>query len=130
MTDDDVKRWFAEYLAAFAACGRGEREAKVLLGYYGVPIVFTTDERSAAVTSEEQVLAVAKQQIDGMRAAQYHHSEVLEASVVVLNATSALYRGAFSRVRPDGSEINRLTVSYLITDGAAGRRISALMVHG
>ncbi|MBS2029286.1 MAG: hypothetical protein JST54_15400 [Deltaproteobacteria bacterium] len=128
MTDADVKSWFAEYLSTFAACGRGERELNALLGYYGVPILVTTDGGSSALTSDAQVLAMAKQQIDGMRA-QYDHSDLLEASVSVVNASSALYRGEFARVRKDGTEINRLLVSYLITEGASGRRISALLVH-
>jgi hypothetical protein len=129
MNEDDVKKWFADYLDTFAACGRGEREGNALLAYYGVPIVFTTDAGTFAVTSEEQVLAVAKQQIDGMRAAQYHHSEVLESATTIINATSAIHRGAFARVRGDGSEISRVVCTYLVTDGASGRRISALLVH-
>ncbi|HEX4514185.1 MAG TPA: hypothetical protein VGH87_23385 [Polyangiaceae bacterium] len=126
---NDVNEWFREYLDAFAACGRGERDASALLAYYGVPIFFTTDAGCAAMTSEEQVLAVAKQQVDGMRAAQYDHSEVLESESVVVNATSAIHRGTFVRVRADGSEINRVRVTYVITESARGRRISGLLVH-
>lgn len=63
-----------------------------------------------------------------MRAADYHYS-VLHSEITVLNATSARYRGAFSRRRADGSEIGRLTVTYLVTDGAVGRRTSALALH-
>ena len=44
-------------------------------------------------------------------------------------ATAALYRGTFSLRRSDGNEINRLTATYLVTDGPAGRRISVLAVH-
>jgi hypothetical protein len=51
------------------------------------------------------------------------------SAVTVLNATSALYRGTFSRQRSDGVEISRLTATYLVTEGAAGRRISVLAVH-
>jgi hypothetical protein len=40
-----------------------------------------------------------------------------------------LYRGTFSRRRSDGGEISRLTATDLVTDGAAGRRISVLAVH-
>jgi hypothetical protein len=40
-----------------------------------------------------------------------------------------LYRGTFSRQSVDGAEISRLTATYLVTDGAAGRRISVLAVH-
>ena len=70
-----------------------------------------------------------QRQIDGMRAAGYARSEVLASEVEVVNANSALYEGTFSYRRSDGGEIRRLAVTYLITNGAAGRRISAFAVH-
>ena len=129
MHDDDVDRWFGQYLDVFASCGRGERDAASLLAYYGVPLLIATDDAFVALTSDDPVIAAAQRQIDGMRAANYHHSDVLSSEVTVLNATSALYRGAFSRRRADGSQISQLTVTYLVTDGSAGRRISALALH-
>jgi len=125
----DVSRWFGGYLDAFAACGRGERDTAALLAYYGVPLLLTTDGGFFALTSDDQVVAAVQQQVDGMRAAGYHHSEILDSEVAVLNATSALYRGTFSRQTSDGGEIGRLTATYLVTDGAAGRRIAVLAVH-
>jgi len=127
--NDDVSRWFGEYLDAFAACARGESATPSLLAYYGVPILFTTDNGFFAVTSNDQVVATVQQQVDGMRAAGYARSEIVDSEVSVLNSTSALYRGRFSRQRSDGSEIGRLTATYLVTDGPMGRRISALAVH-
>jgi len=126
----DVGRWFGEYLDAFAACGRGEHDTAALLAYYGVPLLVTTDDGFFPLTKDDQVVAVVRQQVDGMRAAAYDHSEILDSDVSVLNSASALYRGTFSRQRSDGSEINRLTMTYLVTDGPAGRRISAFAVHG
>jgi hypothetical protein len=129
--NSDVSRWFGEYLDAFAACGRGEHDTASLLAYYGVPLLLTTDDGCFALTSDDQVAAAAQQQVDGMRAADYDHSEVLhfEVEVTILNATSALYRGTFSRQRGDGGEISRLTATYLVADGSVGRRIAALAVH-
>lgn len=129
MDTNGVGRWFDEYLDAFAACGRGERDTSSLLAYYGVPLLLSTDDGFVALNSDGQVLAAIQQQVDGMRAADYDHSEVLAAEVATLNATSALYRGTFSRQRRDGGEIGQLTVTYLVTDGPAGCRISALAVH-
>jgi len=111
------------------AHGRGEKDTDVLLAYYGVPLVLTTDGGSIALTSNEQVVTAVQQQVDGMRAADYNRSEILGSEVTVLNSTSALYRGTFSRHRSDGSEIGRLTATYLVTDGAVGRRFSVLAVH-
>ena len=125
----EVSRWFSEYLEAFASCGRGESETASLLAYYGVPLLLTTDDGVFGLTSGEQVVAAVQRQVDGMRAAGYARSEILGSEVTALNATSALYRGTFSRRRSDGGEIGRLTATYLVTDGAAGRRISVLAVH-
>lgn len=129
MDGADVERWFAEYLAAFEACGRGERETGSLLAYYGVPMLATTDGGFFALTSAEAVVGAVQQQISAMRDAVYDHTVTLDAEVAVLNATSALYRATFSRRRADGNEVSRLTASYLVTDGAVGRRISVLAVH-
>jgi hypothetical protein len=125
----DVSRWFGEYLDAFAACGRGERETASLLAYYGVPLLVTTDGGSFALTSDEQVVATLQPQIDGVRAAGYERTEILGPEVTVLNATSALYRATLSRQRGDGGEVGRVVASYLVTDGSVGRRISVLAVH-
>jgi hypothetical protein len=127
---DEVTRWFDDYLEAFAACGRGERDPATLLGFYGVPLILTLGDRFLPLTSDDQVISVLHQQVAGMRAEDYGHSEILEAQVTPLNPVSALYRGAFSRQRRDGTEINRLGATYLITNSPAGRRISALAVHG
>lgn len=125
----DVSRWFGEYLDAFAACGRGETDTNSLLAYYGVPLLITTDDGFFALTSDAQVLAAVQPQIDGMRTADYSRSEILDAEVTVLNSKSALYRGTFTRQGSDGAEIGRLTATYLVTGGAAGRRISMLAVQ-
>jgi NTF2-like protein (DUF6841) len=125
----DVSRWFGEYLDAFAACGRGEKDTASLLAYYGVPLLLTTGGGFFTLTSDDQVVAAVQQQVDGMRAAGYARSEILGFEVTVLNARSVLYRGTFSRQRSDGGEISRLTATYLVTEGAAGRRISVLAVH-
>jgi hypothetical protein len=55
--------------------------------------LLTTDDGLVALTSGEQVVAAVQRQVDGMRAADYDRSEVLDSEVTVLNSTSALYRG-------------------------------------
>jgi hypothetical protein len=127
--DDDVNRWFGGYLDAFAACGRGESDTASLLAHYGVPLIVTTDEASFALADGDQVVGMLRRQVDEVRAAGYDRTEILDSTVTVLNATSALYRGTLSRQRRDGTEIGRITVTYLVADGPAGRRIAAFAVH-
>jgi len=125
-----VETWFGEYLEVFAACGRGESETSTLLAYYGVPLTFTTDEGVFHLTAEEQVVAAVQQQVDGLRATNYDNTEILSSDITVLNANSALFRGEFSRRQHGGEEIDRLAVTYLITTGPGGQRMSAIAVHG
>ena len=130
MNEHDVSRWFGEYVEAFQACGRGESDARSLLAYWGVPLLLATNERFLALATEDQVVAAVQHQIAAMQAAAYDRSDVLGSKVTVLTSTSALYRSEISWRRADGSEISRPTVTYLLTEGSVGRRISALLPHG
>lgn len=89
----DLDRWFRKYLSEFAACGRGECEAPSLLAYYGVPLLFSTDDGVVALTTGDEVSAMAQRQVDGMRAADYDHSDILEFEISGLNSVSALLPG-------------------------------------
>jgi uncharacterized NTF2-like protein DUF6841 len=130
MDELEVKRWFDAYLADFVALGRGDTDdVRLVLGYYGVPLLLSSDAGSMVLLDEAQVLEAARQQIDGMRSAGYDRSDQLGAETTVLNRSCAIHRGRFSRLRADGTEIARLEATYLITEGAAGRRISAIVLH-
>ncbi len=130
MDADEARRWFNSYFAEFVALGRGELDdVRRILDHYGVPLLLSTDAGSAVLTDEDQVLAAARQQVDRMRSVGYHHSEELTAETTVLNRTCAIHRGRFARLRADGTEIEQVEATYLITDGAAGLRISAIVVH-
>jgi hypothetical protein len=130
MKSTDVRDWFATYLETFAAFGRGDRtDMEDLRQYYDVPLLLTTDRGALALDSEDSVARALTEQIDGMRAAGYERSELLESRVELLNAVTALYHGHFSRRTSDGSEIGRVRVTYVITDRGTDRRIGALIVH-
>lgn len=126
----DVRQWFTSYLADFAALGRGDLDDTArLLGRYGVPLLVSTDASSTAFVDEAQVLAFCRRQALDLRAVGYHRSEQLAADTVVLNRSCAMHRARLARLRADGTEIARLEATYLITEGPAGRRISAIVVH-
>ncbi len=129
MDPAEVERWFAGYLDAFAACGRGEAAAESMLGHYAVPLLVSSDDGARALMTEDDVVDLVRHQVDGMVAADYDHSDVLELEVTPLNAATASCRGRFSRRRRDGEEISRLAATYLVVDTPAGRRIAALSLH-
>lgn len=127
---DAVSRWFAEYFGTFAACARGDRDMSDLLGHYGVPLIITSDDGVTTVMTDDEAAAVLQSLVDGLRANGYHHTEVLHPEVTVLNSMTALYRATMSRLNTDGGEIDRPTITYLITDDVAGPRIVLLASHG
>ena len=95
-----------------------------------MPLLITTDDGVVPLTTTDQVASVIQGQVDGLRAQSYGHTSLLSADVTVLNASSALYRGAFVRHDRHGGEINRLAVTYLIADGTDGLQIAVLASHG
>ena len=126
----DVERWFSSYLAHFVALGRGEMaDVRLILAHYGVPLILSSDAGCLVLNDEDQVLAAARQQIDGMLSAGYARSDELAAETAILNRCCAVRRARFARMRADGSEISQLEATYLITDRPEGRRISAIIVH-
>ena|SRR6185503_13065348 len=124
-----VNRFLNEYLEAFAACVRGEREIASLLAYYGVPLIITSDDGVIALTTDSDVVTVIQSQVDGLRGLRYRRTEVLQSQVTGLNATSALYRASLARSDDTGNEIDCPTITYVVTDGESGPRISVLAAH-
>jgi hypothetical protein len=125
----DWSQWFDGYLDTLTACGRGDCESLALLEYYGVPLLITGDEGFVALKSIDDVVGVMRGQVDGLRAAEYQYTDVLHTDVATLNSSSALYRGTLSHCRGDGAEIDEVTVTFLLTNGPAGVRISMMAVH-
>jgi hypothetical protein len=130
MDEAGIREWFDEYSEAFAARGRGESDdLQAFLDYYAVPLLIATDDAAQALTTAEVVTGFAGRQVEGLRAANYDHTDTLDSELTTLNATSVLYRADFARRRADDSEIARFGVTYLIIDGPEGLRIAALAVH-
>ena len=129
MDADALRSWFDEYLDTLSACGRGDREAAALLGYWGVPLWLTMGDACLALSSAEEVTTVAQQQMDALRAAGYHHSDLLTFDADVLNGASALCRADIVRVDGEGGELGRLTATYFVVAGPDGYRAPAWAVH-
>jgi hypothetical protein len=125
-----VSRFLDEYLDGFAACVRGEREIAALLTFYGLPLIITSDDGVIALTAESDVAAVIQGQVDGLRGLRYRRTQVLQSEVVDLNAASALYRASLARYDDKGDEIDCPTITYVVTDGDDGPRITMLAAHG
>jgi hypothetical protein len=125
-----VRNWFDGYFETFSACARGDRDMSELLSHYGVPLILTTDDGVTTLMTDDEAAAVMQSLADGLHANGYHHTEVLQSEVSILNATSAVYRGSMSRRNAEGKEIGSPTITYLLTDDVAGLRIVVLAAQG
>jgi phage terminase Nu1 subunit (DNA packaging protein) len=129
MDETEVRDWFAEYLRVFAALGRGEARPSDVLGFYGVPCLVTTDEEAIVLWSTDEVAAWLQSQGDAMEDARYDRTETLDSEVEILNLHTAVHQAQLARQRADGTEINQMTVTYLVARGSEGFHISALVLH-
>jgi len=126
---DVVNRWFNEYFDTFEACARGDRDMSELLSHYGVPLILTSDDGVTTLMTDDEAAAMMQGMVGGLRANGYHHTDVLQSEVSVLNSVSALYRGTLSRRNRDGEEFDCPTVTFLVTDDVAGLRIVLLAIR-
>jgi hypothetical protein len=126
---DEVEAWLLDYAAAFAALGRGETSPEDVRDRYAVPLLLSTDDVVASLRTDGEVTAWLRSQADAMAAAGYDHTETLSGELAVLNATTATHRAVLSRRRGDGSEIGRMTITYLVVRQPDGLRMAALLVH-
>lgn len=129
MEEIEVDRWFDSYVADFAALGRGDTDdTRRILAHYGVPLL-STDAGCMTLTTRRRSTQPHNSRSTACGRPATTRSDELAAETTVLNRFSATHRARFSCLRADGSEIEQLEATYLITDGTAGRRISAIVVH-
>jgi hypothetical protein len=129
MDASTVDRWFSEYLEDFGAVARGERQVDVLLERYAVPLLITVEDSVVQMPSAEDVTRVVGAQLGKLRSESFATSVKVSGDTTVLNAASAIRREVLSRRRPDSSEIDRVEMTYLITDSGQGTRIAVMAVH-
>lgn len=129
MDESSCSAWFEGYLEAFAAAGRGEREAASVIDRYAIPLALANADQFVSLTSPEQVLAVVEGQIDGMRAEDYERTDVLSLDLRVLSRKAAVVEASFVRLRCDRSEIARHTATYLLAEPGDSIQIAALCLH-
>lgn len=127
MDPDDLRAWFDEYIATFAASARHKADVKPLLAFYGVPLTVTTDAGAVTLTTEDQVASTVQGQLDALHSQGYAGTAVLGFVVTPINASSALLSTALSRLNAYGDELNVAAMTYLVVEDP--RRISVMAVH-
>ena len=104
-------------------------QVDVLLQRYAVPRIITVDDSVVHMPSPQDVTRVVGAQLDKLR------SESFATSVEVSGETTVSQRrirdptGSPGSPRLDTSEVDRVEMTYLITDAGQGARIAVMAVH-
>jgi hypothetical protein len=130
LDDYGLRAFLDQYFDVFAACARGERELADLLRFFGLPVILTSQDGVTTATTDDEALAIMLGGRDALRAAGYHRTIVLRDDMNIINAVSALCTATFSHRDRAGGEIDKATITFLVTETSAGLKISVRAVHG
>ena len=104
-------------------------QVDVLLQRYAVPRIITVDDSVVHMPSPQDVTRVVGAQLDKLRSESFATSVEVSGETTVLNAASAIRREVLGRRRLDTSEVDRVEMTYLITDAGQGARIAVMAVR-
>jgi hypothetical protein len=123
---DEVTHWFFDdYLPTWIGVGAGTiiRGPEFILDYWAAPMHWSDDEGSRWMVNEQAVVAVLQELQNRLRAEAYADTAVPDRNVTVYHGNGAAIEVIWSRLRADGTEIERLAAHFEIARGPAGWRI-------
>ena len=130
MDGPEVDSWFADYLNAFGAVVRGEREVVELLQWYAVPLTITLDDAVVQMATADELVAVVGNQVRQLQAGGFSRSVESFGSTTLVNPFTALRREKLARRRTDDSVIDEVEMTYVIVSAnVGGPRITLMAVH-
>ena len=123
---DEVTHWFFDdYLTTWIGVGADTiaRGPEFILDYWGVPLYWSDDQGSWWLLDAPAVVAQLDALQTRLRAEGYAHTAVPDLRVTVYHRNGAAIEVIWSRLRVDGTEIERVAAHFEISRGPAGWRI-------
>jgi hypothetical protein len=127
----EFRSWFEDrYMPAFIR-GVGDGGGPGFISeYWGSPLWVGNDLGPATLAeSDQDVQRAFSAMTDRLHADGYADSIVLDRRTVVFNADGAAIDSLWSRRRGDGSEIERVSVHFVVARRADGIRVVAFETH-
>ena len=125
-TCDEVTQWFFDdYLRTWIGVGAGTiaRGPEFILDYWSAPLYWSDEEGSRWFTDAPAVVAQLHELQTRLRAEGYADTVVPDHRVTVYHRNGAAVEVIWSRLRADGSEIERVAVHFEVARGPQGWRI-------
>ena len=126
---DEVEDWFFhDYLPTWIGVGAGTiaRDSDFILDYWSAPLHWSDEQGSRWILDPHDVVAELQQLQDRLQDEGYADTAVPDRRVIAYHDNGAAIEVIWSRLRADGTEIERLAVHFEIARGPAGWRIVSL----
>jgi hypothetical protein len=129
--DRELSEWFRSYLRTFTALGRNQRnDVGALLAFFGVPVILTTNSRTAIVTSESTLVSILGAQVQALRNAGYGAAVANHLHTRTINRHAMILESDWTRYDTDGCVLAKFQATYGLTRMPVGWRITSVAVAG
>jgi NTF2-like protein (DUF6841) len=126
---DEVAHWFFDdYLTTWIGVGAGAiaRGPEFILDYWSAPLNWSDDQGSRWFLDKPSVVGLLDALQTRLRAEGYADTAVPDRRVTVYHDNGAAIEVIWSRLRTDGTEIERLAAHFEVTRGPEGWRIISI----
>jgi len=123
---DEVTHWFFDdYLTTWIGVGAGAiaRGPEFILDYWGVPMHWAAEDDNHWLLDAAAVVACLQDMQTRLRDEGYADTAVPDHGVRVYHRDGAAIEVIWSRLRADGTEIERLAAHFEVARGPAGWRV-------
>jgi ketosteroid isomerase-like protein len=119
-----VLRVLTDYYAAFSTL-----DAQAVLPYFHEPSLLIGPQGMFAAPTHALLTTAFTLAIESLRARGFGRSEFSVRDVRSLSATATLVTGVAIRDRVDGTELERVGVTYVLHKADGGWKIAVLILH-
>jgi glyoxylase-like metal-dependent hydrolase (beta-lactamase superfamily II) len=126
---DEVAHWFFDdYLTTWIGVGAGAiaRGPEFILDYWSAPLNWSDDQSSRWLLDTPSVVELLDALQTRLRAEGYADTAVPDRRVTVYHDNGAAIEVIWSRLRTDGTEIERLAAHFEVARGPEGWRIISI----
>jgi len=126
---DEVAHWFFDdYLTTWIGVGAGmiARGPEFILDYWSAPLNWSDDQSSRWLLDTPSVVGLLDALQTRLRAEGYADTAVPDRRVTVYHDNGAAIEVIWSRLRTDGTEIERLAAHFEVARGPEGWRIISI----
>ncbi len=123
-TRQNLNQFLGDYCRAFRP-----HNMPAMADFFNVPVTMISGGRANTLSTEEQLTNSLQIVMNGLVTQGFDHSEIDEVHIHPLSAKTALLSAIFSRLKTDGSLLQKIGATYTVIDSGEGYKIATLVAH-